>query len=153
MTAGLSVAVATRMAEPFVSITLDGPPRGKGRPRTRVIGKFATIYTDTKTRAYEASLAAVGRIAMGGLDPVGDIPLSAKVIAYMPIPVSWPASKKRQALAGDIWPTGKPDMDNIVKMLDALNGIAFSDDAQIINMHSMKIYSDRPRLEIEIYRW
>lgn len=40
----------------FVTITLDGPPRGKGRPRSRVSKGFAQIYTDQATVKYEAQL-------------------------------------------------------------------------------------------------
>ena len=155
------------MAEPFVVIHLAGPPRGKGRPRTRVIGKFATIYTDSQTRAYEAALKDAGMAAMVvmGLEPT-DEALSVRVMAYVPIPESWSQKKRATAIAGDLMPTSGIDLDNIVKMLDGLNyqppqhkgdkvkrPIIWHNDSQIVAMHAMKFYSDRPRLEIEVYRW
>ena len=48
-------------------------------------------------------------------------------------------------------PAIKPDIDNYVKaILDALNGVAFRGDKQIISLNAKKLYSDKPRTEIEI---
>jgi Holliday junction resolvase RusA-like endonuclease len=54
-------------------------------------------------------------------------------------------------LAQRVWPTKKPDADNILKLVaDALNGLAYVDDKNIVTAHAHKVYSDRPRLEINI---
>lgn len=153
------------MTEPFVTIILPGPPRGKGRPRTAVRGSFATIFTDKKTRNYENELKAAGIKAMEGIE-VATGPLSVAIRAYMPIPDSWSKKKRSAALAGDLMPTTGIDLDNICKMLDGLNHrapvykgdkskwpIVWGNDAQIINLHAMKFYSDEPRLEIDVYKW
>ena len=48
-------------------------------------------------------------------------------------------------------PTRKPDFDNIGKIIcDALNGIAYRDDAQIVDALVRKFYSDTPRVIVEI---
>jgi Holliday junction resolvase RusA-like endonuclease len=63
------------------------------------------------------------------------------------------ASKKKQQsmLHGGIRPTKKPDCDNIAKaVLDALNGIAYYDDSQVVTVTVEKLYSDTPRVEVEI---
>jgi Holliday junction resolvase RusA-like endonuclease len=45
----------------------------------------------------------------------------------------------------------RPDYDNISKAVsDALNGLAYSDDGQIVSASIEKLYSGRPRLEIEL---
>lgn len=150
---------------PFVMISLLGAPRGKGRPRTRVIGQFATIYTDPETRKYEAALKTAGIKAMDGREPI-DEAVSVVVHAYMPISPSWSAKKKAAALAGDIMPTSGIDLDNIVKMLDGLNyhpprfkgdrerrPIIWHNDSQIVSMQAMKLYSAHPRLEITVWKW
>ena len=50
-----------------------------------------------------------------------------------------------------IRPTRKPDFDNIGKVIcDALNGIAYRDDAQIVDALVRKFYSDIPRVIVEI---
>lgn len=153
------------MAEPFVTIVLNQPPRGKGRPRTRVVGSFATIYTDKATRDFENALKAAGIEAMGDRESI-DEPVSVEVRAYMPIPDSWSAKKRAAALNHEILPTTGIDLDNIVKMLDGLNyrppaykgdkskwPIIWRNDSQIVSMHAMKLYSAEPRLTIVVRRW
>ncbi|MFL8231041.1 RusA family crossover junction endodeoxyribonuclease, partial [Clostridioides difficile] len=52
---------------------------------------------------------------------------------------------------GLIRPNKKPDLDNIIKSVaDSLNGIAYKDDSQIVEVVSKKYYSDRPRVEVEL---
>lgn len=148
--------------EPLVSILLPGAPRGKGRPRFRVVkprGKpeFVHVYTDAETLAYEAALAAVGREAMAAASLVSDPfdgPLTVFVEAFMPIPESWSLKKKAAAAAGDISPTSKPDGDNIFKIVgDSLNKICWLDDSQIIMSQVLKQYSDFPRLRVSVWNW
>ena len=145
------------MSDPLVTITLPGNPRGKGRPRFRIVKpkykpQFVTVYTDAETAKYERDLAIVGRQAMGRSAPL-DCALTVFVEAFMPIPESWSNKKRAAAAAGDIFCTTKPDMDNIVKLLDALNKIVWNDDAQIVMMQSHKAYSEYPRLRVSVWRW
>ena len=45
----------------------------------------------------------------------------------------------------------KPDLDNLVKaVLDALNDLAWHDDAQIIELHVSKKYVESPNIHINI---
>ena len=77
---------------------------------------------------------------MKGKDPL-EGPLYAKVVFVMPIRDSWTKKKKELALAGNLLPTGKPDLDNALKLLfDALNGIVYQDDSQICGIKAGKIY-------------
>ena len=48
------------MTEPYVVIELDGPPRGKGRPRFSTRGGFVRTFTDKDTKAYESRLKDAG---------------------------------------------------------------------------------------------
>ena len=158
------------MSDPFVSIVLYGPPRGKGRPRTRVVQSnggraFATVFTDKSTREYEDALKKAGVHAMAGR-PHLDEPVSVMVLAYMPVPESWSRKKREIALAGGIVPEGGIDLDNIVKMIDGLNyhpkrhkldrekrPIIWRNDSQIVALQARKMYSDQPRLEIHVWKW
>lgn len=153
------------MSEPFVFISLAGNPRGKGRPRTRVVGQFATIFTDAATRKYENRLKAAGIAAMAGREPL-DEPVSVVIYAYMQIPTSWSAKKRDASINGDIMPTSAPDLDNLIKCADGLNyhpprfkgdrekrPIIWKNDSQIVSMQAIKFYSDHPRLEITVWRW
>lgn len=143
--------------EPVFSVQLLGEPRGKGRPRFRIVqprGKpqFVTVYTDSDTVKYEDRLRAVASDAMGGREP-WDEPLSVLVEAFMPIPTSWSARQKERALQGHFWPTGKPDGDNILKMLDACNKVIWRDDSLIVQAVVRKQYCVAPRLVVSVWRW
>ena len=65
-------------------------------------------------------------------------------------------SKKKRAMmiAGDIVPTKKPDFDNIQKIIcDALNGVAYHDDSQIVKADIEKVYSTMPHVEVNVAAW
>lgn len=80
-----------------------------------------------------------------------NIPLEMTIKAFLPIPVSKPKKWQEQAKEGKIKPTVKPDTDNITKNIkDALNGLAFADDRQIVIEHIEKWYGEKPRVEIKI---
>ena len=71
--------------------------------------------------------------------------------AFFKIPKSTSKKQKERMLTGEIRPTKKPDMDNIVKAVaDALNGIAYEDDKQIIECSIKKYYTEEERIEVEI---
>lgn len=129
-----------------ITIELPGEPKGKGRPRFTRAG---IAYTPSKTRSYEASLAWTAAAAMKGAKPL-EGPLTLTVEAHMPIPASWSGKRQRMAAAGDIRPTTRPDYDNILKALDALNRIVWRDDAQVVDMRCVKRYAERPLLRITI---
>ncbi len=135
------------MTFPPIIITLTGAPKGKGRPRfSKASGR---AFTPAATRTYEDVLRFTAQEIMGDRAPI-EGPLSVAVIAQMPIPASWSRRKRAQALAHEILPTGKPDVDNIFKMLDALNEVVWKDDSQIVDGSCRKVYSDRPMLVVEI---
>ena len=54
-------------------------------------------------------------------------------------------------LNNEIYPTIKPDTDNIAKsILDSLNGIAYLDDKQVVDLRVRKQYSEVPGVSIWI---
>ena len=78
-------------------------------------------------------------------------PLAVSVRLDMDVPASWPASKRVAALTGKIRPTGKPDLDNCVKcILDALSGVLWRDDAQVVELLVSKRYGPEARTIIEV---
>lgn len=89
---------------------------------------------------------------MGMTEPY-DCPLSVKVEAFMPVPVSWSIKKRAAADAGEITPCTKPDLDNVCKLLDALNEVVWKDDSQIVAMTAIKRYSLTPLLRIGVWKW
>ena len=137
----------------FIRFQVDGVPVPKGRP---IIGKaFGSgrpmAYTPTKTRSYEKIIAHQANVARRGA-AVPEGPVKVIVRACVPIPSSWSNTRRLRAAAGEIRPQTKPDLDNYLKVaLDGINGVAFKDDNQVIEVRAAKFYSTTPRMEIEIY--
>lgn len=132
-----------------IHFAVPGEPRGKGRPRLNK--KTGSIHTDSETRAYENKIIAFYHQAVKGFRFPDDMFLSVDVTAYLPIPKSYSKSKQAAMAADQIWPSRKPDTDNILKVvLDALNGEAYRDDARVIRCACEKHYGDPPRLEITV---
>ena len=53
---------------------------------------------------------------------------------------------------GEIRPAKKPDIDNVCKVVaDALNGVAYNDDRQIVYTEISKRYDDMPRMDVSIF--
>lgn len=94
----------------------------KRRPR------FANgrAYTDKATKADEAAVRAAYR------GPKFSGPVKVRIYVYKPL--------QKAANDDEWWPfVQKPDVDNIAKaVLDGLNGVAYDDDAQVIDLQVMK---------------
>jgi len=131
----------------MLKIILAGQPVAKGRVRfARSTGR---TYTPEKTVAYETKLALAAQDKMDG-DPPLTGPLVVTVLAELQVPASWSKRKQQLAIDGVLRPTGRPDLDNYAKILDALNLIVWVDDSQIVDLHVCKRYSTQPRLIIDI---
>ena len=123
---------------------------GKERPRAARVGGFIRMYTPKKSLEYETDLAFKASQVMGE-DPPLETPVHMDIKAFYPIPVSWSKKKQQQALDGLIVP-GKPDLDNVAKaVLDALNGVAYMDDKQVVRLALLKAYSFEPRIEVRFF--
>ena len=49
--------------------------------------------------------------------------------------------------------TVKPDVDKVLRAtLDALTGIAYEDDAQVVDAHPVKRYGPRPETILQIWQ-
>ncbi|MBP3619739.1 MAG: RusA family crossover junction endodeoxyribonuclease [Clostridia bacterium] len=127
-----------------------GEPKGKARPRTVTINGFVQTFTPKPTRDYEAEVRKAYR-KQNGKKWSKEFPLKLIVSAYCKIPKSFTKLKKQQAIDGAKRPIKKPDLDNIIKIiLDALNGVAYEDDCQVVEIKSKKFYSEVERVEIKL---
>lgn len=129
----------------LIYLTIPGDPCAKGRPR---LGKWGT-YTPNKTVNYENLVKQEYIAKYSGEKLNGALYLEIK--AYFKIPKSTPKKQIEPMINGEIKPTKKPDIDNIIKIIsDALNNLAYDDDSQITKVTATKNYSDKPRVEITI---
>ena len=100
--------------------------------------------SDIKEYANWVRLCFMSKFPAWNIQNFADIPLKTIIDVYMPIPKSFSKKKYEQALKGEIRPIVKPDCDNIAKNInDALNGIVYPDDKQIISLTVNKFYSDK----------
>ena len=121
-----------------VKFNVFGKPRGKQRPRLCSVGGRNIVYTPKQTIEYEKLIKA-SYIASSKVFFERNIPIEINILAYF-------FHKSSVEFA-----TKKPDADNIIKIvLDALNKVAFYDDAQVSKICFEKRYSKMPRLEITI---
>lgn len=129
------------------SIIVSGLPVGKGRPRMTVRGGHARAYTPEKTIRYENLVRTTFVSKYPDFKPLSGH-LEVNIGAEFPIPKSW--SKKKQGEA--FYVTKKPDIDNIIKsVFDGLNGVAWTDDSLVSEIHAWKKYTkDMPKCLIEI---
>lgn len=129
-----------------IAFTVPGAPRGKGRPR---FGKGRT-YTDPKTASYEALVGWCAREAMGSTLRAFDGPVCLAMAArFVPAPSA--SRKDRLAMLSGEQTPRSIDLDNILKAAcDALNGIAWIDDAQVVSIFARKFYAETPGLDIVI---
>lgn len=132
-----------------MEIIVEGEPKGKGRPRFTRTGH---AYTPARTREYEDLIAARALQAMDGRPPIPKgVPVRMTILAVFGVPVSWPKKRRTAALQGVMHHTHKPDLDNVQKAVcDALNGIAYEDDCQIVSGEVEKVYGPEPMVRIFI---
>ena len=122
---------------------------GKGRPRFTTRGGFPRAVTPAKTRTYEERVRTE-YIEECGVKWDRTVPLEMIVNAYFEVPKS--ASKKaKERMILHERPTKKPDWDNIGKAVsDALNEIAYGDDAQIVSATVNKFWASESAIEVTI---
>lgn len=132
-----------------ILIVVPGHPVGKGRARSAQLASGRTIhYTPQKTRSWEGVAKLFAMEKMAGREPLA-CPVRLSLIITHAVPDSWPLWKQNLALAGEIEPTVKPDADNVEKAVkDALNGVAWLDDCQVVSCTKEKLYGQHPGVRI-----
>lgn len=118
-------------------------PVGKARPR--VVRGHA--FTPERTRRCEDAIREMyRRLSAATPRDLYRIPrptaISVTVTAFMPIPKSWSKQKSNLARTYRLPHTSRPDADNLAKtVLDALNGFAWDDDCQVVELGIHKTYA------------
>ena len=130
------------------TLTIPGKPVGKGRPRMTRAGH---VYTPAKTENYEAYVKALWVQEHGNEVAFPDEAVVLSVSVSMATPKSTSKRKREAMLDGEIMPTKKPDLDNILKIVaDALNGLAYTDDKQIVGVTMIKGYSEHDGVDVMV---
>lgn len=134
-----------------------GEPRGwqRGRPIGRVVyqdGKpraVVSVHTPPETRRAEREIRDLFAATFPRHVP-WTRGVMLKFVAVFAIPPSWPKHLREAARRGTLYHTGKPDKDNVEKLiLDSLKGLAWVDDAQMQG-GGVKRYGYPPRIEVTL---
>lgn len=128
-------------------IVVKGDPISKKRPRFARIKGFVRTY-DAQSEEKKTVITLLKSQIKELI--TGDVHM--KLTFYVRIPKSYTKKRTLLCISGEEKPTKKPDLDNYVKFyLDCLNGIAWKDDSQVVDIVASKRYVEVPRTEIEIY--
>lgn len=103
-------------------------PHAKARPRA---GRNGAIYTPATSREFETTFRA--EIEKQDFTPINEGPIKCEILFFYRRPKTSPDHAFYRAK--------KPDIDNLVKaVMDAINGVLFTDDAQISMLSAAKLY-------------
>ena len=133
-----------------IYFVVHGQPHGKGRPRASTRGGFVRLYTDQKTRTYEALVGQQAKAAMGDSE-ILDTPVAVRISAFYYVPISWTKKKRKQAFDGEIVPATN-DADNVAKsVLDGIQNVVITDDRNVCKLTIEKRFDWHPRVEVHVY--
>ena len=130
-----------------LSIDVLGLPVPQGRPRFARVGKFVRTYdpkesSDWKSAVKLQALDCLRRDYPDWKLLIGAVRLKCVFRLMRPPSVS---ERKRP------YPIVKPDLDNLVKAVkDALKGIVWVDDCQVVEMETEKRYDDPPGVHVDV---
>lgn len=118
----------------MIEFFVPGKPVGKKRPRFARRGHHVQAYTPEETANYENLVAMLALEQKNQHSP----PLDSAVKVSIVINLHGPKSRPKRI----IYHKTKPDADNVMKsILDGMNGILFSDDAQAVKGEWEKRFS------------
>lgn len=138
-----------------IRIVIPLQPEGKKRHRTRVVKPYnahgnhsepyVQEYPDPEQKSHIEDFTYYLRQQWKHSPSLK--PFRLGVIAFMPMPKSKPQWWKTAALKGEIQPVSKPDLSNIIKLVeDIANGIIWRDDTQVVSyLQCARLYSEQPK--------
>ena len=117
-------------------------PRVSSRPYIRV-------YDPPKVKNFKNLLRSLAVNQYSRPPMLG--PLSVSLTFYRPVQKSISQSERERRLSNESKPVVKPDTDNYIKStLDALNGVLWHDDAQIVKITAEKRYGETGKIIISV---
>ena len=122
----------------MISFSCEGSPVPQGS--MKVINGHILHSQGSALAVWRSTVALSARFA--GAKPV-DGAIGIEIIFR----VKRPKTVKRD------YPTVAPDLDKYIRgVLDALTGIGYIDDSQVIDIKAEKVYSDSPGADIKIFQ-
>lgn len=132
-----------------IKIIVPGKPVPQGRPRFTRKGNFVSTYDPKPSADYKKRVKRFASKIQ--IDDLLSGELEVEVLIFKETLKSFNKTKQIDAEARILRPITKPDADNYAKgILDALKGIVWKDDGQVVDLIARKYYSAEPRVEIYI---
>ena len=142
----MNQSIKSMSADNSYTVTIPGEPVSKGRPR---MTKRGHTYTPKRTVDYERMVQTLFHSEYGS--PKLEGPILLRLDLYFGIPKSRSKAARKRMQQGLERPCKRPDIDNCMKAVcDALNGIAYKDDSQIVAAVTQKFWSNEPRAVVTI---
>ncbi|MER1958824.1 MAG: RusA family crossover junction endodeoxyribonuclease [Solibacillus sp.] len=134
----------------MIQFTIPGAVQAQERPRFSRAGKGVKTHDAPKSRSYKEVVKLVAW-ENKPQEPILE-PIRLEVDVYLMPPKNLHTKPKQALIAsGELRPTKKPDLDNLVKGIkDGCTQIIWHDDAQIVEMVVRKYYSMQPRAEVKV---
>lgn len=131
-----------------VEFNIPGRAIPKARPR---VTRGGYAYTPRTTQHFERTVQMEYRNQCGTIAFEKGTALVINIEFRFAPPKSWPQKKKDAAIERREYPTCRPDLDNLIKAVtDALNGIAYKDDSQIVALTCRKVYGYKAQTRVRI---
>lgn len=125
--------------------------RSDGSPVLRPNGSQAVRVVDANPKVKDWRVAVVAAAREVHRGEILDGPLSLRVLFRFPRPKGHFTSKGALTRSAPPYPAVKPDVLKLTRALeDALTGVAWRDDALIVDEHLAKRYGERAGVDIVI---
>lgn len=127
----------------MIEVFLEVKPTPKSRPR---LGKNSNVYTPKRTSDAEAEIRLLLKLHMSkNFIKITEKPLIVSATFH------YKENRSAKINPGFIYKISRPDIDNIFKLVaDAMNGIVYHDDCQIVKMESSKIYGPADGIDLKV---
>lgn len=141
----------------MVSLWVPGIPVPKGSAKAFVnkrTGRAQVVQDNADRQKPWASLISFTAQQAGAV--VTDGPMYLTILFNMPRPKSHFRTGKNAAMLKADAPkyhTSKPDLDKLIRCVkDALTGVAWVDDSQVVQVRAAKVFNHNPGAKIEIMK-
>lgn len=124
---------------PLTTIDFFVPGTARSTQTGSVVRAGTRLIPIRRNTAWSAYIALVAK------QHAPPAPLTGAVAVAMDFHLARPKTSRRK------WPTVRPDLDNLSKgLMDAMNGILWADDGQVVQQMISKRYADHPGLQVTV---
>lgn len=131
-----------------IAFDVTGTPVPQGSTRAFVVNGRAvtTSASGQNLKHWRQSIAQAAQDARNGEFADKGVPVAIRLTFELQRPKSTPKRITR--------PTTKPDLDKLIRAsLDALTGVVFADDSQVVQIETVKVYAEGAPGVSVLIRW